>query len=90
MGYEWDTTKATTNLEKHGVTFADAVAVLEDEKALTIPDDDPDEERFITMGLDAFGQVLVVVYTLREDTVRIISARKATRSERRQYEEVKR
>ncbi len=90
VGYEWDPKKAQSNLDKHGVSFADAVAVLEDELALTIPDDDPGEERFVTVGMDALGQVLVVVYTWRQDSVRIISARKATRSERRQYEEVRR
>lgn len=88
MDYEWDKAKARSNREKHGVSFADAVVVLEDEQAITVPDDNPNEERFITIGMDAFGQVLVVVYTWRrEETIRIISARKATRAERRQYEE---
>lgn len=84
--YEWDPIKARINRRKHGVSFADAVAVFEDENALTIEDDNPDQERYITTGMDAFGQVVVVVYTWRADTIRIISARKATHAERRQYE----
>jgi uncharacterized protein len=88
MDYEWDPAKAQSNREKHGIRFADAVAVLEDEFAITIPDDHPDEERFLTIGEDAFGQVLVVVYTYRgETTIRIISARVATGRERRMYRE---
>ena len=88
MEYEWDTDKAQSNLDKHGIRFADAVAVLEDEFALTIPDDHTEEERLITIGQNAFGQVLVVVYTYRgETTIRIISARPATRRERRIYRE---
>jgi uncharacterized DUF497 family protein len=83
---EWDVDKAGENLQKHGVDFADAATVLEDEAALTMPDDDPDEERCVTLGMDAPGRVLVVVYTWRDDQVRLISARKASRSERRQYE----
>lgn len=88
MDYEWDPNKAHSNQEKHGIRFADAVAVLEDPFAITIPDDHADEERFITIGEDAFGQVLVVAYTYRgEMTIRIISARVATRQERRKYRE---
>ncbi len=88
MPYEWDDTKAETNRRKHDIEFADAVAVFSDDAALTVADDHPDEERYATIGVDAFGRLLVVVYTWRaEDTIRIISARKATRSERREYEE---
>jgi len=87
MDYQWDPEKALTNLSKHRIDFADAVSVFGDEKALTIEDDYPDEERYITIGMDAFGHVLVVVYTWREETIRLISARKATAQERRQYEE---
>ena len=83
--YEWDKVKAQTNLAKHGISFADAVAVLEDGAALTIEDPDPDEERLVTIGLDALGRVLAVVYTFRNDRIRLISARKATPRERRQY-----
>jgi uncharacterized DUF497 family protein len=83
---EWDPDKAAANLRKHRVDFADAATVLEDEAALTISDDDFDEERFVTLGKDALGRVLVVVYTWRADEVRLISARTATPTERRQYE----
>ena len=87
MHYEWNPDKATTNLHKHGVRFADAIAVFSDELALTVPDDFPDEERFLILGTDAFGRLLVVVYTWRgERSIRLISARKATRRERKQYE----
>ena len=83
----WDPEKAAENLRKHGVDFADAETALRDEMAMTVPDDHPDEERFVTLGMDALGRLLVVVYEWREEDVRLISARKANRSERRQYEE---
>ncbi|MEO0536153.1 MAG: BrnT family toxin [Cyanobacteria bacterium P01_A01_bin.123] len=87
MVYQWNSDKAVANLRKHGVDFADAVSVFSDDLAITIPDERFDEERFVTIGLDVFGRALVVVYTLRGDEIRVISARKATRQERRQYEE---
>ncbi|MGF1522151.1 MAG: BrnT family toxin [Leptolyngbyaceae cyanobacterium] len=87
MVYRWNRDKAATNLRKHGVDFADAVSVFSDDLAINISDKRFDEERFVTIGLDAFGRVLVVVYALRGDEVRVISARKATRQERQQYEE---
>ena len=86
MDYEWDAQKASSNLRKHGVDFADAVGVFSDSFAITIRDDDPDEDRFITIGMDYLLRVIVVSYTWRDDQIRIISARKATRSERLQYE----
>ena len=86
MDYEWDINKAKLNLQKHGVDFADATAVFSDDYALTILDDDPDEERLVTIGLDALGRILVVVYTWRGKRIRIISARKAESHERKQYE----
>ena len=86
MKYEWYERKARANLKKHGVDFADAVIVLSDELALTLSDEHEGEDRFVTIGMDATARILVVVYTLRGDRVRIISARKATRSERRHYE----
>jgi uncharacterized DUF497 family protein len=87
MEYEWDPDKAATNLRKHGITFADAAAVFSDAFALTAADDGADKERFVTLGMDAFGRLLVVVYTWRgEQRIRIISARKATRHERLHYE----
>lgn len=84
--FEWDRAKARANLEKHGVSFADTFGVFEDPDALTIEQPAHDEDRYITIGLDAFGRLLVVVYTWRGDNVRIISARNATRSEIPQYE----
>lgn len=87
MRYQWDQNKATTNFRKHGIDFADAVFVFSDPWAITISDDRFYEERFITIGIDAFGRVLVVVYTLREEEIRVISARKATKEEKHQYEE---
>ena len=87
MGFEWDPDKAQANPRKHKVDFADAATVLEDDLAITIPDDSADDEQFVTIGLDALGRVLVVVNTWRGDTIRIISARNATPRERREYEE---
>jgi len=85
--YEWDPKKATSNLRKHGVDFADAALVFEDESAVTIEDDDPDEKRFVTIGMDALARILVVVYAWRGEKIRIISVRNATPGERRKYEE---
>jgi uncharacterized DUF497 family protein len=84
--FEWDPSKAASNLRKHGVEFADAVSVLEDDRAVTIADDSAEEERFATIGLDALGRILVVIYAFRERRIRIISARRATPHERTQYE----
>ncbi len=86
MEYEWNDEKAASNVRKHRIDFADAVSVFADDAAITIVDEHPDEERFITIGIDAFGRILVVVYTWRGDHIRLISARKATRHERKQYE----
>jgi uncharacterized DUF497 family protein len=87
MTYQWDPNKAKSNLRKHGVSFADAVGVFEDENAVTIEDDYPNESRFITIGRDFLRRILVVVYTFRGVIIRIISARKATARERKIYEE---
>ena len=65
MEVEWDPEKARLNLQKHGVDFADAATALHDEMAITIPDDDPDEQRFLTLASDALGRVLVMAYTWR-------------------------
>ena len=86
MSFEWDSKKAAANATKHGVQFADAVAVLDDGSAVTIPDDDSDdEERWVTIGRDAFDRLLVVVYTWRGMNIRLISAREANRRERADY-----
>ena len=89
MDLEWDERKADANLRKHGVDFADAGTVLHDDHAITIPEGESGEERFVTTGLDALGRVVVVVYTWRAERARIISARPATPRERRQYEETR-
>ncbi len=85
MSYQWNPDKASSNQIKHGISFSDAVTVFEDDLAITIEDQRYDEERFITIGIDAIGQILVVVYTWRGNEIRLISARKADRSERQQY-----
>ncbi len=85
MGYEWDPQKAAGNLRKHKVDFADTIALFEDSLALTVDDDFPDEERFNTIGSDSLGRILVVSWTFRNRNIRVISARQATPSERRQY-----
>jgi uncharacterized protein len=87
MSFEWDPAKAEANRRKHWVRFSDAVSVFQDHDALTIADPSPEEERYVTVGMDLHGRVLVVVYTWRGKNIRLISARKATRSEERQYEE---
>jgi hypothetical protein len=84
---QWDAEKAAANLRKHRVDFADAETALRDEMALTRPDDDLEGERFVTLGTDSLGRLLVVVYEWRDEDVRLISARKATRAERQQYED---
>jgi len=89
MDCEWDLGKARRNFEKHGVDFADAAVALDDAMALTIRDPDSDsEERFITLGTDPFGRLLAVALTWRGERIRIISARQATRRERRSYEDL--
>ena len=87
VSYQWDPAKARANQAKHGVGFADAVGVFEDPRAVTIDDRHPDEDRYVTIGLDLLGRVLVVSWTWRDEEVRLISARRATRKESRDYEE---
>lgn len=87
--YEWDPAKAAANARKHRVPFAEAASVFLDPFAFTF--DDPDhaeeEDREITIGVSSKQRVLFVSHCLREDRIRIISARKATRRERVQYAE---
>lgn len=89
MEFEWDPRKSAANLRKHGVAFSDAVTVLSsDDRAITLFDEAVgDEERYVTIGSDALSRVLVVVYTIRGKRVRIISARRANKRERREYEQ---
>lgn len=87
MDVRWDPAKAAANRRKHGISFADAEAVLFDPLALTLEDPDArGEQRFISLGLGAAGQLLVVVYTWRDDHIRLISARRATGAEQGTYE----
>jgi uncharacterized DUF497 family protein len=84
--FEFDPVKAKSNLKKHGVSFAHAEQALRDEYGMTM--DDPDaqgEQRFLTLGMDALGRVLVVCHTQRDDRRRLISARKASPNEARNY-----
>ena len=87
--FEWDPRKAQSNKRKHGISFEDAQSVFFDEQGLLLEDPQPSdqEERFILLGLSASLRLLVVVHALRhKDVIRIISARKATRLETREYE----
>ncbi len=84
--FEWDEPKAIENKSKHGISFADTFAVFDDPNAVTLENFRKDEQRYVTIGMDAFGRILVVVYTWREENIRIISARNAVRYEVRQYE----
>ncbi len=88
MRYEWDRDKAVLNKQKHGIDFSDAVSVLEDPLALTICDVAAGEQRYVSLGMDGLNRLLVVVYTVRGDRIRLISARKADKLEQRQYEEM--
>lgn len=87
MNYKWDPNKARSNHKKHGVRFADAVGVFEDDNAISIQDEHELEDRYVTIGRDFLSRILVVVYTFRDIVIRIISARKATARERKMYEE---
>ena len=87
MDFEWDPEKARSNLAKHGVRFDEAKAVFIDPAAITLSENHPEEQRFVALGMDRVGRVLVVAYMWRADRIRMISARKATPRERRVYEE---
>jgi len=88
MNFEWDENKRQSNLSKHGVDFADAVGVFYDDMSLTQNDPDHHQEsRLLTLGIDFQGRVLLVVNIQKiGDIIRIISARKANKRERKQYE----
>jgi len=85
--FEWDEAKGRANLRKHGIEFADAVGVFGDDRALTRKDilTAVDEQRYLTMGRDLRGRILVVAYTWRGGRIRVFSARKAMPRERRAY-----
>jgi uncharacterized protein len=88
MNFEWDSAKAQSNLEKHGVTFEEAMTVFGDPLEFTIPDPDHSEGefRFLSLGRSNQGRLLVVSYTDREGHIRLISARAAEPRERKTYE----
>jgi len=87
MQVQYDPAKAAANVQKHGVSFADAEGVLRDPLALTIEDPDAQgEQRYVAIGLGSGGELLVVAYAECEGEYRLISARRATRRERKGYE----
>ena len=89
LGFEWDSNKAASNLERHRVSFEESTTVFDDPMFITLVDADHsvDEERYITIGLSNRGRVLVLAHTERQGRIRIISAREATRIEREYYAE---
>jgi uncharacterized DUF497 family protein len=91
LEFEWNPAKAELNLKEHGVSFDEATTVFRDTLSITIadPDHSDSEDRFIDIGMSHRRQLLVVSYTERKDRIRIISARRATRTERKGYEETK-
>lgn len=89
LQFEWDQEKAAANARKHRVTFGEAETTFADKRSLDIydPDHSVSEDRFVKLGMSAAGRLLVVVYAERMKRIRIISARLASRYERRRYEE---
>ncbi len=89
MKFEWDTKKASANIRKHGVSFDEAGSVFLDQLALSGPDPDHSvgEPRYVTFGLSGLGRLLAVFHTHTPGVIRIISARRVTRAERKLYEE---
>ena len=87
MQITWDPNKAEINFKKHKIRFSDAEMVLYDPLAMTLEEHDIDnEQRFVTTGTDSIGRIITIIYSYRSDTIRLISARKATQTERKQYE----
>ncbi len=89
LQFEWDPKKAASNLRKHHISFREAAMIFSDGLAQTYNDSahSHGEQRYVTLGMSDQGRVLVVAHTMRGETVRIISARKATKRERKAYEE---
>ena len=89
IAFEWDRGKDSANRRKHGVGFAEASTVFDDPLSITIADPDHaiDEERFVIVGMSTKRSLLIVVHTVRGERIRLISARSATKHERRNYEE---
>ena len=89
LQFEWDARKEVLNRKKHGISFEEAATAFGDPRSVTVPDPEHsrDEERFVLLGLSYRGRLLVVVHTERGENLRIISARKASKREGRQYGE---
>ena len=89
--FEWDPQKAEKNVQKHGVTFAEASSVFNDPMFITLLDDEhsDEEERFITIGLSNKNRLVMIAHAERENRIRIISARKATKHEEKFYKETR-
>ncbi len=88
LTFEWDEDKSRSNFKKHGVSFEEAKTVFNDPFAITIedPDHSDEEERYIDIGFSSKGRLVVVWYTERNENIRIIGCRKATKKERKSYE----
>ena len=86
--FEWDDEKAQSNLKKHGVSFDEAATIFNDPRIATIfdPDHSEDEERYISIGMSVIMRLLSVIHTFRKERIRLISARKATKTEKKNYE----
>jgi uncharacterized DUF497 family protein len=91
LEFEWDPIKADRNLQEHGVSFDEAETIFRDTLSVTIadPDHSESEKRFVDIGMSDSGKLLVVSYTDRRNKIRLISARSASRAERKTYEEAK-
>ena len=86
--FEWDEEKAESNLKKHGISFEEAATIFNDPKIATIadPDHSEDEERYVSIGRSVVMRLLTVIHTFRKESIRLISARKATKAEKKNYE----
>ncbi len=89
LTFEWDEAKDLSNQKKHGISFDEAKTVFNDPRSLTIADEahSDEEDRYIDVGISSHGRLIVICYTERGENIRIISCRKATKSERKSYEQ---
>lgn len=86
--FEWDEEKSRSNFRKHGVSFDEAATIFNDPRIATIPDPDhsENEERYVSIGKSVLLRLLTVIHTFRQSRIRLISARKATKAEKKNYE----